>query len=39
MIISVVIPTYNRIDLLKEAVLSVIKQSLEVDEIIIIDDN
>ena len=38
MIISVVIPTYNRRDLLKRALLSVFAQSLLPAEVIVIDD-
>ena len=38
MIISVVIPTYNRRDLLKRALVSVFAQSLPPTEIIVIDD-
>ena len=38
MIISVVIPTYNRRDLLKRALVSVFSQSLLPSEIIVIDD-
>ncbi len=36
--ISVVIPTFNRSDLLQRALKSVMKQSLKPDEIIVIDD-
>ncbi len=36
--ISVIIPTYNRCELLQRAVLSVLKQTRPADEIIIIDD-
>ncbi len=36
--ISVIIPTYNRAVLLREAVLSVIRQTLQDREIIIVDD-
>ena len=36
--VSVVIPTYNRIELLKEAIGSVFEQSMVPDEIIIIND-
>ena len=36
--ISVVIPTFNRSDLLQRALNSVMKQSLKPDEIIVIDD-
>ena len=38
MIISVVIPTYNRRDLLKRALVSVFSQSLLPTEVIVIDD-
>lgn len=37
--VSVIIPTYNRLDLLKEAISSVLNQSLLPDEIIIGDDS
>ncbi len=36
--ISVIIPTFNRAGLLKRALQSVLKQSLPVDEIIVVDD-
>ena len=36
--ITVIIPTYNRYDFLKRAVLSVLSQTYKVQEIIIIDD-
>jgi glycosyltransferase involved in cell wall biosynthesis len=36
--ISVVIPTYNRADLVNRAVCSVLKQAGETDEIIVVDD-
>lgn len=38
-LISVIIPTYNRIEMLKRAVQSVLKQTYKNYEIIIIDDN
>lgn len=38
-LISVIIPTYNRITMLKEAVISVLKQKYVNIEIIVIDDN
>jgi len=37
--VSVVIPSYNRMGLLKRAVCSVLDQTLSADEIIIVDDN
>ncbi len=36
--VSVIIPTHNRIDFLKEALESVINQTLGVSEIILIND-
>ena len=36
--ISVVIPTYNRIELLKRSIDSVINQTIKPSEIIIVDD-
>ena len=36
--ISVIIPTYNRCDLLKRAINSVIKQTITPKEIIIVDN-
>ena len=36
--ISVIIPTYNRCDLLKRAINSVIKQTIAPKEIIIVDN-
>ncbi|MFU7515534.1 glycosyltransferase family 2 protein [Clostridium sp. HCS.1] len=37
--VSVIIPTYNRADTLKESIVSVINQGDYINEIIIIDDN
>ncbi len=36
--VSVVIPTYNRVNLLERALASVLEQTLPVDEIIVVDD-
>ena len=36
--ISVIIPTYNRCDLLKRAINSVIKQTITPKEIIVVDN-
>ena len=36
--VSVIIPTYNRCQLLRRALLSIYKQTVQADEIIIIDD-
>ena len=36
--ISVVIPTYNRCDLLKRAICSVLNQTIKIKEIILIDN-
>ncbi len=36
--ISVVIPTFNRVELLKRALRSVVKQTLQCSEIIVVDD-
>ncbi|VAY86771.1 glycosyl transferase, family 2 [hydrothermal vent metagenome] len=36
--ISVVIPTFNRANFLKQTICSILKQSVQVDEIIVIDD-
>ena len=36
--ISVIIPTYNRYELLKRAITSVLEQSYSADEIIVVDD-
>ena len=38
MTISVVIPTYNRVDFITKAIESVLNQSIRVDEIIVVDD-
>jgi glycosyltransferase involved in cell wall biosynthesis len=36
--VSVIIPTYNRCQLLRRALLSIYKQKIQVDEVIVIDD-
>ena len=37
--ISVIIPTFNRLDFIKDAIDSVLSQSYVVDEIIVVDNN
>ena len=37
--VSVIIPTYNRVNFLSACIESVLKQSLPVDEIILVDNN
>jgi len=39
MIVTIIIPTYNRQDTIREALLSVLNQSIKDIEIIVIDDN